>query len=107
MDSFEIIMIGLTTIMLMMSFIIIGCNKRFRQQASTVLFVFTMLATLPLNVYFCSGVLYELSVCRGIFGHVVRILAMPLAYTVFLAVEEIFIGLVGRMVFRKQKSFFV
>ena len=106
MDSFSIISIMSTTILLMMSFIIIASNKRFRQHANIVLFTFVIFATLPMNVYLCFGVFCELAMFRLLFGHILRILVIPLAYTVFLAVEEIFIGLVGRMVFRKQKSFF-
>lgn len=68
------------------------------------LFILTMIGTIPINIKMTNLIL-KLDVLNSGIPFVGPIIATIETYLLVLAVEEIFIGIIGRVLFKKQYAF--
>ncbi len=68
------------------------------------LFILTMIGTIPMNIK-VTNLILELDVLNSGVPIIGPIIATIEAYLLVLAFEEIIIGIIGRMLFKKQYAF--
>ena len=100
------ISVALTGALIVLSFIIVDRCRIFRRNESPSLFVFILLAGIPLNIMVCRFFFWILSDIEEPGGGIVRLLAVPLVYCIMISFEEISCGIIGRLIWRYQKRMF-
>ena len=94
----------LTVILLIAIYLYIGICRSCRRHESLWLFVLAGIATIPVNIEISVHACEYFSYLLGD-AFIFRVMCFPLAYAILLSMEEIVLGMIGRMIWKNQDSF--
>ena len=93
----------LAVISIVAVFLCIGVCRVCRNHESLWLFVLSGIATIPANIQISLIATEYFSYLWGD-ALVFKVVYFPLAYSILLSIEEILLGIVGRVIWKKQES---